>query len=105
MLDVGGGFLPQITLDTADYKHFGPPGFSPPRPPTYGLSVYSHFALRGKRYFIPYERKVHILDSPTRYMWEVTSMRYDATYEQHRVEMVCSETGKTAWGYVMVMEE
>ena len=38
-------------------------------------------------------------------MWEVTDMIYDKAYEQHRVEMVCSETGKTAWGYVMVMED
>ena len=38
----GGGSLPQITLGTADYKHFGPPRFPPPPPPTYGLNAYSH---------------------------------------------------------------
>lgn len=33
-------------------------------------------------------------------MWEVTSMRYDAAYEQYRVEMTCSKTGTQAWGYM-----
>jgi len=38
-------------------------------------------------------------------MWEVVSMTYDPAYEQNRVELKNTETGETAWGYVMVMED
>ena len=42
-LYAGGGSLPQTTLGTTPYKHFGPPRFPPPPLPTYGLNAYSHF--------------------------------------------------------------